>query len=415
MTGLVIFYDHNNRNSFNALLGALETVSLKGNVKVYIIKTEDRLLNNIGAIVERHKKCIIAFSYFISQVQKIKECIRILRKRCAQKVIFICGGPQATGEPHISLEMGFDIVVRGEAEETFINLLKNIVEQKGYEEVKGIIYSKKGQYLDTGRGKISSLDQFPPFAVAHRLFGPIEITRGCPFGCYFCQTPYIYGMKPRHRSIDSICQAVHQIKSYGLRDIRFISPNAFSYGADGKKINIMALTNLLKEVRRILGEKGRLFFGSFPSEVRPEYVNEQTVDLIKRYCDNDNIIIGAQSGSQHILDLCHRGHTVEDVYQAVRLTLKSGLKVNVDFIFGLPEEGEEEIFDSIKVMQDLIKLGARIHAHTFIPLPQTPFSKSSGTVLSSDLFKFLKKGESDGTVFGDWQKQVGLRKVMVHS
>ncbi|OPX18274.1 B12-binding domain/radical SAM domain-containing protein [candidate division WOR-3 bacterium 4484_100] len=396
-------------------MGALETVTLKDKFKVYIVKREERLLNDIGAIVERHKKCIIAFSYFISQVQKIKECIRILRKRCAQKVIFICGGPQATGEPHISLEMGFDIVVRGEAEETFINLLNNIAEQKGYEEVKGIIYSKKGQYLDTGRGKTPCLDQFPPFAVEHRLFGPIEITRGCPFGCKFCQTPYLFGMKPRHRSIDSICRAVNQMKSYGLTDIRFISPNAFSYGADGKKMNIVTLTNLLKEVRRVLEKKGRLFFGSFPSEVRPEFVNEQTIDLIKRYCDNDNIIIGAQSGSQRILALCNRGHTVEDVYQAVRLTLKNGLKTNVDFIFGLPEEGEEEISDSIKVMQDLIKLGARIHAHTFIPLPQTPFSKSSGTALSPALSKFLEKGKSDGTVFGDWQKQAEIRKVMVHT
>ena len=118
----------------------------------------------------------------------------------------------------------------------------------------------------------------------------------------------------------------------------------------------------------------------------------------------------AQSGSQRILDLCHRGHSVEDVYNAVRLTLKAGLKANVDFIFGLPGETEEDIKLTIKVMNDLVKMGARIHAHTFIPLPQTPFSKASAGRVNEGIRKMIEELIPKGIVYGDWIEQEKIAK-----
>jgi B12-binding domain/radical SAM domain protein len=195
------------------------------------------------------------------------------------------------------------------------------------------------------------------------------------------------------------------MKNKNLRDIRFITPNAFSYGSnDGKTLNMDKLEKLLASIREIIGLKGRIFMGSFPSEVRPEHVTKETIELILRYANNDNLVIGAQSGSQRILDLCHRGHTVEDVYRAVELTLKAGLKANVDFIFGLPGENEEDIKLTIKVINDLVKMGARIHAHTFMPLPQTPFAKAPAGKVDKYI-SIIKKLASKGIIYGDWEKQ----------
>ena len=67
-------------------------------------------------------------------------------------------------------------------------------------------------------------------------------------------------------------------------------------------------------------------------------MTKETLGLVLKYAANDNITMGAQSGSQKILDSCRRGHTIKDIYKAVELTLASNLKVNVDFIFGLPDE-----------------------------------------------------------------------------
>jgi len=163
-------------------------------------------------------------------------------------------------------------------------------------------------------------------------------------------------------------------------------------------------------IRKIIDPNGRIFIGSFPSEVRPEHVTEETIELILKYGDNDNLIIGAQSGSQRILDLCHRGHTVEDVYRAVELTLKAGLKANVDFIFGLPGETEEDIRLTIKVMSDLVKMGARIHVHTFMPLPQTPFAKAPAGRINKSIQKIIRELTPKGIVYGDWREQERIAK-----
>ena len=123
------------------------------------------------------------------------------------------------------------------------------------------------------------------------------------------------------------------------------------------------------------------------------------------------MIIGAQTGSQKILDSCHRGHSVEDIYNAVGLTLRSGLIANVDFIFGLPGETEDDIIATIKVMRDLSKMGARIHAHTFIPLPQTPFAKAAAGRIGNKMQIYIDRLVSDGILYGDWleQERIGKR------
>lgn len=86
----------------------------------------------------------------------------------------------------------------------------------------------------------------------------------------------------------------------------------------------------------------RFFFGTFPSEVRPEFVTEESVELVRKYCANDSLSLGAQSGSGRILKEIRRGHTVEDSISAVECCLEHEIVPAVDFIFGLPTETEED-------------------------------------------------------------------------
>ena len=81
----------------------------------------------------------------------------------------------------------------------------------------------------------------------------------------------------------------------------------------------------------MMGSGGRIFIGSFPSEIRPEYISRETLNIVLKYADNDNLVIDAQSISQRMLDLYRRGHNVEDILRGVRLALETGLKANVDF------------------------------------------------------------------------------------
>ncbi|MFX0005172.1 MAG: TIGR04013 family B12-binding domain/radical SAM domain-containing protein [Promethearchaeota archaeon] len=405
----VVYYHKNNIYSINAIIGALETDEFFDNFKIYLIPKKQDLIRGLEKIIKNHDLVIIGFSFFTSQLWEIYHLISELKHKYGNRIIYIAGGPHATGDPLGVLKLGFDYVVAGEGEETIIQLLKHLVLNSDYKSIKGIaFYDEDNEYFFTGKRDPIDLDDYPPFPLKIRRFGAIEITRGCPYVCYFCQTPYISGTKPRHRSIESICKYVQVMYNYygDLTDVRFVTPNAFSYGSlDGKVLNLTILEELLIKIREIIGKKSRIFLGTFPSEVRPEHVTPETLSLILKYANNDNITIGAQSGSQRILDLCHRDHSIEDIFNAVELTLENNLKVNVDFIFGLPGEGEEDVKLTISMMRKLSRNGVRMHAHSFIPLPQTPFAKAPVSKIK-DLYKYeITKLISQGFAFGEWKKQ----------
>lgn len=411
-TAFVVYYHKNNIYSINAIIGALETDKFFDSLKIYFIPKKQELINGLGEIIKNHELVIVGFSFFTSQLWEIYQIISELRNKYKNHILYVAGGPHATGDPLGVLKLGFNFAVVGEGEETIIELLKNLVLDTDYENVKGIaFYDENDEYSFAGKRESIALDNYPPFPLKNQRFGAIEITRGCPYVCYFCQTPYISGTKPRHRSIESICKFVQVLYNhYGdLTDVRFITPNAFSYGSlDGKSLNLTKLENLLKQIRKIIGKRSRLFLGTFPSEVRPEHVTNDTLGLIRKYANNDNITLGAQSGSQRILDLCHRDHSIDDIYNAVELTLENNLKVNVDFIFGLPGEEEEDINLSISMMRELSSNGARVHAHSFIPLPQTPFANAPVHKVKDLYKKEITKLISKGFAFGDWKKQEKL-------
>src|SRR5699024_939787 len=102
------------------------------------------------------------------------------------------------------------------------------------------------------------------------------------------------------------------------------------------------------------------------------HVTAEALALLRRYVDNDNLVIGGQSGSQRVLDATKRDHTVDDVLRAARISVENGFVPNVDFLFGLPSEDESDHAATVRLMQQLSEIGARVHSHTFMPLPGTP-------------------------------------------
>lgn len=390
-TNIIIYYPKDNRYSFNPLIPILENY-----FNIYFARNEYELLRLIKEI---NGKKILLFSFFTTQIFEIRSLIAKIRSLKINNLTLIAGGPHPTGMAKEVLDFGFDYVVCGEGEYVILDLMKNKGEDK-------IIYGSR----------VLNLDEFLPFSEKHKKFGPIEISRGCPFGCHFCQTPFLFGKNMRHRSIDNILKLVDILIKNNKRDIRFITPNSFAYGSiDGKSINYSLLKELLRNIRERIKDKGRIFFGTFPSEIRPEFVNEETISLIKRYCDNDNLVIGCQSGSERILEMINRGHKIEDIYRATEITIKNNLKANLDFIFGFPNEQEEDIKETIKVIKDLTKMGARIHLHTFIPLAQTPFFKIGLKDFSFDkeIKRLIKELLPKGKIYGNWERQLTIRKKLI--
>jgi len=303
--------------------------------------------------------------------------------------IFIAGGPHPSARATEALEL-FDFVVVGEGEETLPELILALRGDGDVDEVRGIAFkSSDGTRTNAPRPYVN-LDAYPPFV--ENLRAPIEISRGCPYGCKYCQTPRLFGTKMRHRS----AAAIAFYSSY-LSDVRFISPNAFAYGSDGRHTAMTRVTELLTS------QRGRLYFGTFPSEVRPEFVTDELLETVKEHCANTSVHIGAQSGSDEVLREVRRGHTCGDVEVAIEVCCAHSITPVVDFIFGLPTEVTEDQLQSLELIDSIVSKGGRVRAHYFTPLPGTPYEDQEPAPVPSIVGKRLGKLARDGKVTGRWE------------
>jgi B12-binding domain/radical SAM domain protein len=311
--------------------------------------------------------------------------------------IFIAGGPHPSGVPDETLEY-FDYVVLGEGEEALPELVKVLKEGGDPRKVWGIAYrdSGTGKIVTTPKRPYVNLDTYPCFD-PKKLRSPIEISRGCPWGCKYCQTPRLFGREIRHRSVDSI------LKNAGhYNDLRFIASNAFAYGSDGIHPRFDKVEKLLSALHALPDKK--IFFGTFPSEVRPEFVTEESAELVKKYCANDSLSLGAQSGSDRILKEIRRGHTVEDTISAVECCLEHEIVPAVDFIFGLPTETEEDQEKSLDLVCWICSKSGTVRAHYMTPLPGTPYSSAVPVEVNDGVRRELGKLALGGKLTGYWEK-----------
>jgi B12-binding domain/radical SAM domain protein len=252
---------------------------------------------------------------------------------------------------------------------------------------------------------VVDLNRFPPFALEMNILGPIEVTRGCPFQCKFCSTPFLTGGKVRHRSVEAITHWLElAVEKSGFERTWFLSPNALCYGGHGRKAEPEKLEDLLKSVTKINGLE-EVFFGSFPSEVRPEFVTKPILEMLRNYVANDTLQIGLQSGSDRVLKLANRHHTVEQGMNAIRITLDAGFVPHVDMIFGLPGETKEELHDSVKLCYDLTEMGAKTHGHVFMPLPGSAYENMPPGRLDSESRRLLGELARQKNMTGSWSTQ----------
>jgi radical SAM superfamily enzyme YgiQ (UPF0313 family) len=72
----------------------------------------------------------------------------------------------------------------------------------------------------------------------------------------------------------------------------------------------------------------------------------------------------------------------------------------VDFIFGLPGETASDLSQTLAVIEEVVRMGARIHPHIFAPLPQTPFSSERPGSISPEVMDALERFKSRRGVYG---------------
>lgn len=407
----LVFIAHHVRTgvtALNVVTAALGTDRRTCDVPIRFAKGRDELCEAIRAASSEGALPVVAWSFYSPDFAASIANLAWIREQTAHLgVVHVVGGVHATAEPLATLRAGFALVAVGEGEVTVIELVAALREGRDARALQGIAHlDDAGRLVSHGPGERRPLDDFPPFNAAHRKWNAIEITRGCIYACKFCQTPFMFKARFRHRSVSDVRAHVRTMRQAGLRYIRFLTPTSMSYGADGETPDLEAIEALLAAVREEAGAEGRVYFGTFPSEIRPEHVTKEALAILKKYVDNDNVVIGGQSGSQRVLDASLRGHSVADVERAVRVALEAGFLPNVDFLMGLPGEEAEDRRGSIELAGRLVALGARIHGHAFMPLPGTPWRDAAPTEIEPSTTAAMNRLEASGAMYGQWRRQL---------
>jgi radical SAM superfamily enzyme YgiQ (UPF0313 family) len=194
------------------------------------------------------------------------------------------------------------------------------------------------------------------------------------------------------------------VKERGFRRTWFLSPNALCYGGKGRKSEVKNLEMLLRRAASVDG-LDEVFFGAFPSEVRPEFVTREILAMMREYVANKTLQIGIQSGSDRVLEIANRKHSVEDGLDAARIALDTGFIPHIDMIFGLPGEKKKDVDASITLCQDILDIGGRVHGHVFMPLPGSAFENMAPGALNQETRQFLGELSRKKLLTGSWSHQ----------
>lgn len=413
-----------NRFSINALTGAIEQdLDLHVQLSFPHPRSASQCQAEIECLLQdvgKHGTVVVAFSFMSSALVTTSALLHQLQEGLApvrHHILFVAGGPHASGDVRGTLTMGFDFVFIGEGEYSFTQFLHRLMEERrDVQDIPGLAFltddnTGKSRVIRTGRAPLIELDaRYPSIGVQHRRLGAIEIGRGCPHACGFCQTPFLHGARMRYRGLENVLEHIEQLVAFGFKDIRFTTPNALAFASeDGIHPDYTRLEEAFIAMHKVAGT-AKIKFGEFPSEMRPEHITPELAQLLDRYSDAAYIAIGAQSGSEMMLQAMHREHDVAAVERAVSYLSKYGQKLKkiyVDFIGGLPGETTEDERASQELMERLTRTSHKvcIHSHTFMPLPGTPMQYmppgSVGKTTRATFERLSKRGQE----WGDWQEQ----------
>lgn len=375
----VFIRDEMNKHSLRALMGAFE--KWFPHRDYFVMTPKDAF--------EKMEKTDLALLSFSSASWDFYKDYTLKLKEKYPEINTICGGAHPSARSADMLEI-FDAVCVGEGEIT----IRDVIERADDGKIEGLIHGER----------VENLDEFPVFPRKRVSLGPIEIIRGCPSACAYCQTPQLFKGKLRYRSPEMVTDEIKfALSRKGFADARFIAPDASSYYFR-KDVNTNAIGKLLSSIRMALRENGKIFYGTFPSELDPKGVTEELVGLLVKYCDNKLIVLGLQSAHPQMQKIMHRRSGIEDTEKAINLLLDKGFEIVVDLIFGLPFETEETYEATYKFMEKW-RGKITVHAHPFEALPGSKWENEQGTVVPERLINLVRSLEGIGKVFGHTVKQ----------
>jgi radical SAM superfamily enzyme YgiQ (UPF0313 family) len=333
---------------------------------------------DLKRLVETYCPDVVGISVKTPVLASALACARIV-KEVAPETLVVFGGPHpsVTGSD-LLIRKEVDMVVYGEGDAVIVELMKAVSSGRGLEEIHGISFRRDGVVVTTPhRPVITDLDALPfvhryaPQVLEGyhryplRALGHVFSARGCPFTCTFCSSRGVWTGPVRFRSHESLLDELAGLCAMGLSHIHFDDD---TFGVTGKRL--VALCRSL--------EKARLGL-TFSCETHVSLITEATVTAMVRG-GFTTVQLGLESGDDAMLRRIGKGFTVKQALEAAGLVKSAGLRLEAFFMVGFPDETEDSLNATRRLMETLE--ADKLIYSIFTPYPGTPlFEQCRGSGL----------------------------------
>jgi anaerobic magnesium-protoporphyrin IX monomethyl ester cyclase len=288
--------------------------------------------------------------------------------------VILCGA-DATDHPGTYLARGADFVIRGEGEEALLQLVDSLEGRSGsaFERIPGLSWrdGAGAERSSAAAPPLTNLDAIPfpawdlvdasryrrLWRARHGRFSVNMVTtRGCPYHCNWCAKP-IWGQRYNSRSPENVVAELEWLEGSLQPDHVWFADDIF-----GLK------PGWVEEFGKLAARRGAAI--PFKCQMRADLVRSDTVaGLQAARCET--VWLGAESGSQKILDAMEKGITIDQIRRARRLLGEAGIQVGFFLQFGYPGEDRADIEMTVQMVRDLKP--DDIGVSVSYPLPGTRF------------------------------------------
>jgi len=350
----------NNKTKHEAKI--VDFIFNKKNWKEYLIEN-----------IKKFNPDLIGFSIMSFNYNQALKMARFVKENFPEmKILF--GGVHVILMPEETIQnKEVDIVCTCEGEFVLKNLLDKNLNCKN---VKGVFYKKEGKIMKNKNQKlIENLDDLPfpdfedyelgKYFLINNNHLPIMGSRGCPYNCTYCSNHAIKkkleGKYVRFRSVDSLMNEIDlRIKQYYDKGMRFLFFYDDTFILDKK---------FVLEFCRKFKEKGFDKKLKWNVNVRANLVTEEIIKEMKE-AGCYEVRMGVEAGNDYIRNKIYkRSMSESQIYNAVKIIKKHGLRLRVQFIVGAP-------YDNLETMNESYQMARKINADytlfpILMPLPAT--------------------------------------------
>ena len=284
----------------------------------------------------------------------------------------VVSGSDATDHPDVYLDAGAAAVILGEGEVTLAELVGALAEQRDLSTVAGIAFRRDGRLVRGGpRPFLRGLDDLPrpawdlidvdryrdTWRQRHGYYAiNVATTRGCPFHCNWCAKP-IYGQRYAVRSAASVVDEIAWLQ-------REYAPDQLAFVDDVFGLQPGWVGAFAEAVERQRAHT------PFRCLMRADQIDGDVVQALSA-AGCRMVWMGAESGSQKILDAMEKGVRVEQIRDAARALQGSGIHVGLFLQFGYPGEEWEDVEKTLTLVREVAP--DDIGVSVSYPLPGTKF------------------------------------------